>query len=141
MADPADSGGLLSGETRRILFALVACLIGANLLCTGVTRYLTVKQGVFSERFRDDFKCYVGQKIMSMNYSLLEDPQVMDLKERALRPIIDFGVLDRMLQDTIPSILSGGFLMLGTAAIAAAGYPVLLLALLIMARVNLHFVN
>ncbi len=133
--------GLLDGQGRRTLFALVGCLIGANLLCTGLIRYLTVKQGVFSERFRDDFKCYVGRRIMSMDYSLLEEPRVMDLKERALRPIIDFGALDRMLRDTIPNILSGVFLMLGTAAIAAAGYPVLLAVLLVMAGINLHFVN
>ena len=98
--------GLLDGQGRRTLFALVGCLIGANLLCTGLIRYLTVKQGGFSERFRDDFKCYVGRRIMSMDYSLLEEPRVMDLKERALRPIIDFGALDRMLPDTIPNILS-----------------------------------
>lgn len=133
--------GLLAGEGRRTLFVLAGCLIGANLFCTGLIRYLTVKQGVFSERFRDDFKCYVGRKIMSMDYALLEDPRVLDLKERALRPIIDFGLLDRMLRDTIPNIMSGLFLMLGTAAIAVAGYPVLLLALFVMAGVNLHFVN
>ncbi len=133
--------GLLSGENPRLLFLWVVCLIAANFLNTGISRYLTVKQGVFSERFRDDFKCYVGQRIMCMNYSLLEDPRVMDLKERALRPIIDFGVLDTMLRDTIPSILGGLFLLAGTAAIAAAGYPILLLVLFVMAGVNLYFVN
>lgn len=55
-------GGLLSGESRRTLFFLVLCLLAANFLCTGINRYLTVKQGVFSERFRDDFKCYVGRR-------------------------------------------------------------------------------
>ncbi len=133
--------GLLSGEGRRMLFFWVACLIAANFVCGGVSRYLTVKQGVFSERFRDDFKCYVGRRIMAMDYSLLEDPKVMDLKEQALRPIIDLGVLDMVLRDTVPSILSGLFLLAGTAVIAAAGYPVLLLALLAMAGINLHFVN
>lgn len=133
--------GLLSGDGRRQLFFWAACLVAANFLCTGVSRYLTVKQGVFSERFRDDFKCYVGRRIMAMDYSLLEDSRVMDLKERALRPIIDFSVLDMMLRETIPSILSGLFLLAGTAAVAAAGYPVLLLALAVMAGVNLHFVN
>ncbi len=133
--------GMLSRENRWTLFVLVGYLIGCNLLFTGLIRYLTVKQGVYSERFRDDFKCYVGDRIMSMEYALLEDSRVLDLKERALRPVIEFGMLDRMLRDTIPGILSGAFLILGTAVIAAAGYPVLLLALLVMAAVNLHFVN
>lgn len=133
--------GLLSEEGERTLFFLVVCLVAANFLCMGTNRYLTVKQGVFSERFRDDFKCYVGQRIMCMDYSMLEDSRVMDLKDRALRPIIDYGVLDLMLRETIPSILSGLFLMVGTAAIAATGYPVLLLALFVMAGINLHFVN
>lgn len=134
-------GGLLSGESRRTLFFLVLCLLAANFLCTGINRYLTVKQGVFSERFRDDFKCYVGRRIMSMSYSLLEDSRVMDLKERALRPIIDFGVLDMLLRETVPSIMGGLFLLTGTALIAAADYPVLLLALFVMAGINLFFVN
>mgnify|MGYP002510806296 CR=1 FL=1 len=133
--------GLLSGEGNRKLFFLVVCLVAANFFCMGANRYLTVKQGVFSERFRDDFKCYVGERIMCMDYSQLEDSRVMDLKDRALRPIIDYGVLDLMLRETIPTILSSLFLMMGTAAIAAAGYPVLLLALFVMAGINLHFVN
>ncbi len=133
--------GLLAGESRRSLFTLVVCLVAANFFCTGINRYLTVKQGIFSERFRDDFKCYVGQRVMSMDYSLLEDSWVMDLKDRALRPIIDYGVLDVTLRETIPNILNGLFLLIGTAAIAAAGYPVLLLALVVMAGINLYFVN
>ena len=76
-----------------------------------------------------------------MDYSLLEDSRVMDLKDRALRPIIDYGVLDVTLRETIPNILNGLFLLIGTAAIAAAGYPVLLLALVVMAGINLYFVN
>lgn len=131
---------LLAGEGRLALLSVV-CLVSANFFCMGVSRYLAVKQGVLSERFRDDFKCYVGGRIMSMDFSLLEDARVMDLKERALRPIIDFSVLDIILRETIPGVLSGLLLLAGTAVIAAASYPALVLALVVMAGINLIFVN
>lgn len=123
------------------VYWLAVCLVGINLLCGVCKRVLTVKQTVYAQRFRDDFKCYVGQKIMSVNYALLEDASVMDLKERALRPIIDFGMLDRLLQEILPSLFSGIFILCGSAVIAAISFPLLLLALLLMTVINLLALN
>lgn len=132
--------GLLSREGRGALTSALV-LVLTNLLLNGIKEMLIVRQIVFSERFRDDFKCYVGQKIMSMDYALLEDPAVMDLKEQALRPIIDYGVMDQILGEVFPDILNAFFLIGGTTVIASGSFPLLFLVVVAITGVNILLIN
>ena len=127
---------LLAGNGQEALQWALA-LVLSGLALNSIRAILAARQEVCSARFRDDFKCHVGEKIMSMDYALLENPEVMDLKEQALRPIIDYSVLDQVLQEMIPDILHAVFLAGGTAAAAAGSFPILLLAVAALTGLNL----
>ena len=127
---------LLAGNGQEALQWALA-LVLSGLALNSIRAILAARQEVCSARFRDDFKCHVGEKIMSMDYALLENPEVMDLKEQALRPIIDYSVLEQVLQEMIPDILHAVFLAGGTAAAAAGSFPILLLAVAALTGLNL----
>lgn len=129
--------GLLGGMGREALLLRAALLILAGLIFQGIRRLLAARQEILAVRFQDDFKCYTGQMIMSMDYAFLEDPAVMDLKEQALRPIIDYGILNRLLQEILPGVMNALFLIGSTVVIAVGRFPALLLIVLLSAAVNL----
>ena len=63
--------GLLAGYPwpRMILTGAVAT--GVHFLFQAGKRGIASVQSVFSEQFRDDFKCLAGERIMSMDYAML----------------------------------------------------------------------
>lgn len=74
---------------------------------------------------------------MSIQYAHLEDPKMLDLKERALRPVIEYGVLDKMLTEIIPTVLNGIFMLISTAVIVSASFPLLLLPIFLALAINM----
>ena len=70
-----------------------------------------------------------ADKVMRLHYPQLEDPQVLDLKERAIFPITNYGALQNLMgaaMDMITGLLTLG----GLAAVLFAFSPWFLLALL-----------
>lgn len=129
--------GLTEGALKEELFSIALLLAGFNLFLSLVRRFSANRQAILTDSFKDDFKAMVGKKIMSIQYAHLEDPKTLDLKERALRPIIEYGVLDKMLTEVLPAVLNGLFLLATTAVIVTASFPVLLLPLLLVLAVNM----
>lgn len=125
--------GFIAGRLAKAALLLVAC----NLCLNFMKSLLKNRQQILAETVKDDFKGLVGKKIMSVQYAHLENPEIINLKERALRPIIEYGVLDRMLTEIIPSVLRGVFMLAGTAAIVAVSFPLLLFPLLLVTAVNI----
>lgn len=129
--------GLTAGFPLRNLLSVALFLAVFNLCLNLVRRFSASRQAILAESFKDDFKRMAGEKIMSVSYAYLENPQMLDLKEQALRPVIEYGVLDRMLTEILPAILNGVFLLVSTAVIVSVSFPLLLLPLLLILSLNL----
>lgn len=129
--------GLTVGSSLQNLISIALFLVGFNLCLNLVRRFSASQQTVLAESFKDDFKRVVGEKIMSLPYAYLEDPKILDLKERALRPVIEYGALDQLLTEILPTILNGILLLVSTAVIASASFPLLLLPLLLILWLNM----
>ncbi len=63
-----------------------------------------------------------AEKVMRLHYPQLEDPKVLDLKERALFPITNYGALQGLLSSTI-DMMTGLFTLLGMAVLRFASAP------------------
>ena len=74
-------------------------------------------------------KC-MAEKIMRLEYSYLEDPYYLDLKERAVFAISNQDAISRLIL-CVSSVLSGAFTLAGLLVLIATLGPVMILVLLV----------
>lgn len=124
---------LLDGlnEGWSVLYAIrrVALLLG--------TRYLLLQLAAWAKR-RDDVRrelltvkvsAAFSEKVLRMDYASLEDPAVLDLKERALFPITNFNAIPFLLYQLM-AVLTGAFTLAGILLIML-GFSVVFTGVLI----------
>lgn len=116
-----------AGDIRQlILFGALIVLnnVIMQFLSNCFNRYLNVKK----EWLSDTMVERLGEKIMNLEYSYLEDPYYLDLKERAVFGIQNQDAIAAMVEVAVVC-LSDFLTLAGLVAIMATLGPVLLLAL------------
>jgi len=121
----------LTGEKRPeqlILFAglIVANNVGMTLLDNILNRFCSVLQTKSS----NEMLKLMSEKVMNLEYSYLENPKYLDLKERAIFAINNQGAISQMTA-MIFQTLSQALTMTGLIAILATLGPVLIVALIV----------
>ncbi len=113
---------------------IVANIVGMQLIRNLINRYTSVKR----EKVAMYMRRAMSKKIMNIEYSYLEDPYYLDLKERAVFAINNQNAIENMivsLSDVLSSILT----LAGLVAIMATLGPVLLIALAVAIVLMLIF--
>ena len=72
----------------------------------------------------------MAEKIMKLEYSYLEDPYYLDLKERAVFVISNQDAISQLIL-CVSSVLSGAFTLAGLLVVIATLGPVMILVLLV----------
>lgn len=91
--------------------------------------FMKLQEKRHSEYLNNKVPMVFAEKVMRLHYPQLEDPQVLDLKERAIFPITNYSALQSLMGAAIN--MTTGFLTLGgLAAVLFAFSPWFLLALL-----------
>lgn len=121
----------LTGEKqteRLILFAalIVANNVGMTLLDNVLNRFCSVLQTKSS----NEMLKLMSEKVMNLEYSYLENPKYLDLKERAIFAINNQGAISQMTT-MIFQTFSQALTMTGLIAILATLGPVLIVALIV----------
>jgi ABC-type multidrug transport system fused ATPase/permease subunit len=95
----------LLGQQRidRFIF-LVAIIVISNGVMNLVNRWLDTVVDIKNTERVNGFELHLGKKIMEMDFEKIEDPQVLDLKDRALFPIRNQGVLWRMIESVVNAV-------------------------------------
>ena len=112
-----------------LLFALCKYLI------LQLMNFLLRKDKLHGEYMREKVPMVFAEKVMRLHYPQLEDPKVLDLKERALFPITNYGALQGLLSSTI-DMMTGLFTLLGMAVLLFRFSPWFLLVLLVLCLVS-----
>lgn len=121
----------LTGEKqmeRLVLFAslIVVNNVGMTLLDNILNRFCSVLQTKSS----NEMMKLMSEKVMNLEYSYLENPKYLDLKERAIFAINNQGAISQMTT-MIFQTLSQALTMTGLLAILATLGPVLIVALIV----------
>lgn len=113
---------------QLILFAglIVANNVGMTLLDNILNRFCSVLQIKSS----NEMLKLMSEKVMNLEYSYLENPKYLDLKERAIFAINNQGAISQMTT-MIFQTLSQALTMTGLIAILATLGPVLIVALIV----------
>ena len=124
------------GEKRVefLIFYIGIAVLGSGLINL-IVKYLDTKVEIANFTMVGRFEQHMGEHIMNMDYENLEDPQILDQKERAIFPINNQGVLWRM-SDSIVRLLQSMITILGLAAIVLTFHVFLLLMILAILFVN-----
>ena len=121
---------LVGDKNIEMLFLFGALIVLNNVLMQLVTntfkRYIDTKNTWLS----DTMVKQMGEKIMNLEYSYLEDPYYLDLKERAV-----FGIENQNTIESLINIFTSGLThfitVVGLVSIMATLGPVLIIALAI----------
>jgi ABC-type multidrug transport system fused ATPase/permease subunit len=95
----------LLGPQRIDRFLLLVSIIvignGAlNLINKGLDTIVDIK----NSEVMNGFDLLIGKKIMDMDFEKVEDPEILNLKEKALFPIHNQGVLWRMISSIVNAL-------------------------------------
>lgn len=105
---------------------IVANNVGMMLISNTLQRFVRVKE----EKTHDGMNKLMSEKIMNLEYSYLEDPYYLDLKERAVFTIENQNVISNLII-AMSELLSRGATLIGLVTILVSLGPVLLIALFI----------
>ena len=121
---------LVGDKNIEMLFLFGALIVLNNVLMQLVTntfkRYIDTKSTWLS----DTMVKQMGEKIMNLEYSYLEDPYYLDLKERAVFGIENQNTIERLI-NIFTSGLTHFITVVGLVSIMATLGPVLIIALAI----------
>lgn len=100
--------------------------VGMMLLTNTLQRFIKVKE----EQTHDGMNKLMSEKIMNLEYSYLEDPYYLDLKERAVFTVQNQNAISNLII-ALADLISRGATLVGLIVILVSLGPVLLIALLI----------
>ena len=100
--------------------------VGMMFLTNTLQRFLKVKE----EQTHDGMNKLMSEKIMNLEYSYLEDPYYLDLKERAVFTVQNQNAISNLII-ALADLISRGATLVGLIVILVSLGPVLLIVLLI----------
>jgi len=93
--------GFMNGRDVRWFTALLLSIAAAKLLLSILSNYIKNKQDVSGQVLKLKVELAFSEKVMSVDYKFLEDPKYLDLKERAVFAVNNFGALDSLFYHSV----------------------------------------
>ncbi len=121
----------MTGAGRwRVLLLYVLVLAGGNVLFGLIRVWLDRKWELANRRLQHGMEKRLGQHVMGLDYEKIENPAVLDLKERALYPIRNQNALNELIETVctmvtaLLSLVSMGAILLRTNIVLFLGVAV-----------------
>ena len=126
----------LMGQQRIDKFILlVTIIVATNGVMNLINKWLDTVVEIKNIEVVNGFELHLGKRIMDMDFEKIEDPQVLNLKDRALFPIRNQGGLERMIRSVIDAV-SQVITIIGLVAVIST-----LNILIILVIVGIVFLN
>ena len=103
--------GISQGWPAGRFIPAVALFCLAKYLILQLLALMNRQNKVHQEALDRRLPTLLAEKTMRMSYRMLEDPQVLDLKERALFPITNYGAVYQLLDSGV-RLLSAGITLI-----------------------------
>lgn len=107
---------LLGQKRLPVFIALVIIIILSNFILNLLNSWFDTLVQVKNFQVSNGFDELIGNRIMDMDFEKIEDPDVLDLKEKALAGIRQQGVIYRLIRGAV-STISEIITMIGLIAI------------------------
>lgn len=126
----------LTGAQRIPYFiGLVGIAMSANFILNVLQNILKTWVAIKDNDLMNGFDLMIGEKVMSLDFEMVEDPEILDLKERALFPVHNQGVFQNVIEQAM-TLVSQVITMIGLIAILTTLNPLLIIFLFVMAAIT-----
>lgn len=126
----------LTGAQRIPYFiGLVGIAMSANFILNVLQNILKTWVAIKDNDLMNGFDLMIGEKVMSLDFEMVEDPEILDLKERALFPVHNQGVFQSVIGQAM-TLVSQVITMIGLIAILTTLNPLLIIFLFVMAVIT-----
>ncbi|MCH4887876.1 ABC transporter ATP-binding protein [Acidaminobacter sp. JC074] len=117
------------------MVGLIAMIAISNFILTSGERWFEYKTQYYTQLFNNAFERYIAKKTAEIDYYNIEDPDILDLKERALFAIRNHWLMGSMIM-ALSSVTNEGILLLSLIGIIWTFSPWILLLLIGVVLVN-----
>ena len=88
---------MITGQRTEVLFLLVLITIISNAILGFIHSFLNYIITIKNRKIINGFELHLGNRIMTMDFEKIEDPNILNLREKAIYPVKNQGVLDQMV--------------------------------------------
>lgn len=108
--------GLQQGWPADRFLRTIALIVAARYVLLQTAALAKRQEAVHSGLLQQQLPKAFSEKVMRLSYADLEDPEVLDLKERALFPVLHYTALQQMLDASV-KVLTNAFTLAGVLTI------------------------
>lgn len=117
------------------LIGLIVGIVVGNFVLTLCEHWLDYKTGFLTDQFNNAFEMHIAKKTAEIDYQNIEDPEILNLKERALFAIRNHWLMGSMIQ-ALSAVVNESVLILSLIAIIWTFSPWVLLLMIAIVWVN-----
>lgn len=125
---------LMAGQRiERLVFMIAAIAIG-NFLFGVIEKVFKCHTDTLTDKFNNAFERHISQKTVEIDFENIEDPEILNLKERALFAVRNHGLMYAMVE-SLSKVVNELVLIIGLSVIIwtfSAWVLLLLLAIVII---------
>ncbi len=126
---------LVNQKRTEVFVGLVLSIMIGNLILNLVNKWFDTVLDIKNKEIINGFNLHIGKKIMDMDFEKIEDPVVLDLKEKAMYGITNQRVLERMIGGII-KLFTNIIMMIGLVGIIAILDLYIVLFMILVVLVN-----
>jgi len=120
---------LIGAQRIDSLIMIIALIAGSNFILSSAEKLLKAKSDLLTDQFNNAFERHISKKTVEIDFKNVEDPEVLNLKERALFAVRNHGLMFAMV-DALSKVVNEGFLIFTLSAVIWTFSPWVLLFLL-----------
>ena len=125
-----------NGIEKKEFFLYIGVICGIKLVLSILDKTIGILQEQQILMLTEDFMLEFSNKVSKIDYWYLEDPYVLDLKERAQFAVANFGALSRLFGNII-MFLSGIITLITVTTIMISFHIIFFIIILLLAIVSL----
>lgn len=126
---------LMSQARFERLVALIVAIAFSNFVLSAIEKLLKFRTDLLTEQFNNAFERHISLKTIEIDFENIEDPEILNLKERALFAVRNHGLMFVMVE-ALSKVVNESFLIVGLSAIIWTFSPWVLALLIGVVIIN-----
>lgn len=126
---------LMGAQRTEILVGMIIAIAGLNFIFSLFEKILQARCDLQTDQFNNAFERYISAKTVDLDFENVEDPDVLNLKERALFAVRNHGLMFGMV-NALSKIVNESFLILSLSVLIWTFSPWVLLLVIVVVWIN-----
>ena len=126
---------LMGAQRTELLVGMIFIIAGLNFIFGIFEKILQARCDLQTDQFNNAFERYISAKTVDLDFENVEDPDILNLKERALFAVRNHGLMFGMV-NALSTIVNESFLILSLSVLIWTFSPWVLLLVIVIVWIN-----